>query len=225
MTLRANFQKSYLFRYLIFIFVCFPLTLWFLYDGAIAWPRQLPIIRAYEAIDKNLEPKAVEEKWKELALANGWSKKPPEKSLVEMESAILGQYFWASLSLIVGGVAAIYYVKSRNSWIEKVDGGLRTSWGQSLEFGKVTRIDKSKWEAKGIAKAFYMDKGQRRAFTFDDFKFDREPIGRMLYDLEQVVPPGQIHGGPLEPPPPELAPKSPETTPNSDETSNGASTA
>ncbi len=224
MTLRANFQKSYLFRYLVFVLVCFPLSLWFLYDGVIAWPRQLPAIQAYETIDKDLEPKAIQEKWKELAQANGWSKTPPKKSLAEMKSAITGQYFWAFLSFTVGATAALYYLKSKNSWIERSDNGLSTSWGQKLEFHKVTRVDKSKWEAKGITKAFYMDKGQRRVFIFDDFKFDREPIGRMLYDLERVVPIGQIHGGPLEKTPSEPNPPSPETTLNSKETSDSGST-
>jgi hypothetical protein len=225
MALRANFQKSYLFRYLVFILVCVPLGFWFLYDGIIAWPKQLPMIRAYEAIDKDLEQKEIQDKWHEIAKANGWSKSPPKKTLVEMESAINGQYLWAFLSFLVGAIAATYYLRSKNAWVEETESGLKTSWGQSLDYAKVTKVDKAKWETKGIAKAFYFEKGQRRVFTFDDFKFDRPPLGRMLYNLEQVIPISHVVGGPLEPTPADLVPPPVETASNTAEISSGPSSA
>ncbi len=223
MALRANFQKSYLFRYLVFVLVCIPLGFWFLYDGIIAWPKQLPMIRAYEAIDKNLEQKEIQDKWNEIAKANGWSKSPPKKTSAEMESAITGQYLWASLSFLVGAIAATYYLRSKNAWVEETESGLITSWGQKLEYAKVSKLEKSKWETKGIAKAFYFEKGQRRIFTFDDFKFDRAPLGRMLYNLEQVIPFSKVVGGPLESPPADLLPPPAESTSNSIENSGGES--
>ncbi len=107
---------------------------------------------------------------------------------------------------LVGAIAATYYLRSKNAWVEETETGLITSWGQKLEYAKVSKLEKSKWETKGIAKAFYFEKGQRRIFTFDDFKFDRAPLGRMLYNLEQVIPFSKVVGGPLESPPADLLP-------------------
>ena len=61
-------------------------------------------------------------------------------------------------------------------------------------------LDKKKWENKGIAKASYRDKGLTRVFVFDDFKFDREPLGLILRKLEAKLDLRQIVGGPVEPP-------------------------
>jgi hypothetical protein len=67
------------------------------------------------------------------------------------------------------------------------------------------KLDKKKWETKGIAKATYRDNSLTRVFVFDDFKFDREPLGDMLRSLEKKISRDQIVGGPPE------APKEPKT--------------
>ncbi|MCA9183835.1 MAG: hypothetical protein KDA51_20375, partial [Planctomycetales bacterium] len=57
-----------------------------------------------------------------------------------------------------------------------------------------------KWQRKGIAKATYtpVGGGSPGLFIFDDFKFEREPLGRMLRELEKQLLPEQIVGGPAE---------------------------
>ncbi len=197
MTIRANFQKNFLMRYLIVSLVCLFLGAWFGYDGMIGYPRQLEVARAYEAL-QDLESEERRERWKAITSERGWSDRIPSKQAHEWEEGIPGQYFWACLNLLIGIPALVLYIRSRGSWVASTETGLTTSWGQSLNFADVTRLNKKKWANKGIAKATYMVDGSSKTFTFDDFKFEREPIGQMLRNLEEGLSPEQIVGGPPE---------------------------
>jgi len=205
MTVRANFQKNYLMRYLILAGVCLFLAAWFAYDGFIGYPRQLTYAREYGQL-ADLEPPERQAKWKEISAERGWSGATPEKEPAEIEDDIKGQYVWAFLNLVVGVPALLLYLRSRGSWVEATDTGLKTSWGQTVDFSKVTKLNKKKWSDKGIAKASYSDRHGQKVFVFDDFKYEREPLGRMLRELESQLTPEQIVGGPPEKPAAETEP-------------------
>lgn len=197
---RANFQKKYLLRYLMFVAVCFPLALWFFYDGFIGYPKQLPAAVAFEPLRK-LDSEERRAQWESLAEANNWPLAEPKKTPKEIESDIVGQYVFGTIGLVVAAIALCYYFACRGTWVERTATGLTTSWGQNVDFSKVSKLNKTRWERKGIAKATYSDHGKIRTFTFDDFKFDRPALDQMLYELEQVLKSEQIVGGPPEKPP------------------------
>lgn len=198
MALRAEFQKNYLMRYAALAGVCLFMAAWFGYDGFIGYPQKLQYARAYDEL-RSLDAAERSEKWKEVVASHGWPKDIPTKKASEIEDDIVGQYFWAGINLLAGVPALFLLLRNRGAWVEETEEGLRTSWGQSLRYGDVTQLDKKKWERKGIARASYQVAGEgSRVFVFDDFKFEREPIGKMLRDLEQVLLPEQIVGGPPE---------------------------
>jgi hypothetical protein len=90
-------------------------------------------------------------------------------------------------------------LRMRGRWIEANDTGIISSWGQSLRFDQITAVNKRKWRDKGIAKVAYVDeKGRKRRFVIDDFKFHRYPTDDILYELEQRIDPALISGGPPE---------------------------
>ncbi len=176
---RANFQKSYLTRYLVLAGFCLPLALWFFYDGLIGYPHQLTIAKEYDPL-RELDPEERRTQWESIAKAKGWPTEAPEKKAVEIEDSIVGQYVWGFAKLVAGLVALGYYIRSRGSWVEPTATGLTTSWGQTFDFKDVVRVDKKKWDSKGIAKVTYRDNTLTRTFVFDDFKYDREPLGNIL---------------------------------------------
>lgn len=197
--MRANFQKNYLVRYAALSTVCLLMAAWFGYDGLVAYPAQIPAAEAYDEL-RDLDSGKRAEEWKRVATERGLDKQTPKKTAEEIRSDIIGQYFWGGVNLLVGLPALLLWLRSRGSWVEQTDEGLTTSWGQSLRFADVTLLDKKKWQRKGIAKATYADgaAGAPRVFVFDDFKFEREPLGKMLRDLEGQLRPEQIVGGPPE---------------------------
>jgi hypothetical protein len=201
MSERANFQSSYLKRYLLLAGVCIPLSMWFLYDGFIGYPKKIEYIEAYAPL-RELATKARAAEWQTIAKEKGWPLRIPEdvvnKKADEFDST--GQFVYASMSFLAGFIALLYYLRSRGTWVDPTPTGLTTSWGQAFDFKDVVKLDKKKWETKGIAKATYRDKNLTRVFVFDDFKYDREPLGEMLRSLEKKLSRDQIVGGPPEPP-------------------------
>ena len=195
MTLRANFSKSWLRRYLWVAAICFAGVAWCLYDGLVAYPRQLEIARAYEGLQRE-DPTGLtlEKRWRELTESRGWSDETPRKA-EEIEHGISQQWMMAAIAFLIGFPVLLIYFRSRGSWVESTENGLRTSWGQAVDFGQVTRLDKTRWQKKGIARAVYSDGGRQRTFVFDDFKFEREPIGKILERLEGRLQPEQISDG------------------------------
>ncbi|GIW98175.1 MAG: hypothetical protein KatS3mg111_1508 [Pirellulaceae bacterium] len=194
---RAEFQTGYLMRYALMAAVGISFSLWFLYDGVIGYPRQLPKARAYDAL-RDLATEERLERWEQVAKENGWSTKPPEKTAEEIESDIVGQYVFAAVFAVLGIPALYLLITSRGTWVEETDEGIRTSWGQEVPFAAVERLDKTKWAKKGIAKAYYMTPQGTKSFVFDDFKYDRQAIGQMLRRLESQLPRDRIVGGPTE---------------------------
>ncbi|RMF40197.1 MAG: hypothetical protein D6753_12175 [Planctomycetota bacterium] len=194
---RIDFQTSYLMRYAIMAAVGILFSLWFLYDGLIGYPRHLPAARAYDEL-RDLDTEQRLTRWEEIAQQNGWPRRPPEKTAEEIESDIVGQYFWATLFAILGIPALYLLIVNRGRWIEETEQGLRTSWGQEVPFDKVKRLDKRRWAKKGIAKAYYDSPSGEQVFVFDDFKYDREKTDALLRRLESVLSPDQIVGGPPE---------------------------
>lgn len=197
MSERADFQGSYLRRYAIMAAICIGAGLWFAYDGFIGYPAKLPAAEAYDEIrDKDAEERI--EEWREMAQENGWSKSTPKKTAEEVRDDIVGQYFWMSLCLIGGIPAVLYFLNCRGTWVEATEEGLKTSWGQNVNFANVSKLDKKRWAKKGIAKATYTEGEMQKTFVFDDFKYEREPLGDMLRRLEGILDREQIVGGPTE---------------------------
>lgn len=195
--LRAHFQKNYLMRYAVLAGVCLLLACWFAYDGFIGYPSQLPMASAYDEL-RELEDDERRSRWQALSSENGWPSETPEKTAEEIRTDITGQYLWAVINLLVGLPALAYFIRCRGSWVEQTEAGLTTSWGQSVRFADVTRLNKKRWAEKGIAKAAYTEGGRSKTFVFDDFKFERDPLGSMLRSLEEVLDRDQIVGGPTE---------------------------
>ncbi len=189
--MRANFQSSYLRRYMIVTAVFLGAALWFGYDGVIGYPKQLQKAKAYEQLDQKSSD--FEDEWKAVTAENGWSTDFPKDSH-EIESDIVGQYFYSAIGWLIGLPFLFLVIKSRNAWVERTPDGVKASNGQTMAYSDVTQLDKSKWAKKGIAKAHYRVDGMSRVFVFDDFKFDREPIGQMLKELESTLTPDQISG-------------------------------
>ncbi len=197
MTLRANFQTSYGWRYLMltggFLFA----ALFFAYDGFIGYPRKMVYAERYAELG-DMETSEKQLAWKQITQENNWPRAVPVKTPEKIAEDIRGQYFYGIICLCVAIPPLVLYLRTKGSWIESTPTGLTTSWGQSLDYSKVTQLDKKRWANKGIAVATYPEGNLSRRFVFDDFKYEREPLGQMLRDLEQVLAPEQIVGGPPE---------------------------
>jgi hypothetical protein len=192
--IRADVHQPY-FRKFLFVFLgCTAFALWFLYDGLIGYPHQLTMAEAYEALPEAGRQDA----WKELAAENGWPTRTPAKSAEDIRHDIGGQFMMAVLCGVFAIPTLMMFMSGQGTWVEGDETVIRNSKGQEVPIAAITKIDKRKWQDKGIAKIYYEVDGKTKKFVMDDFKYKREPMGQLLRYAEAGLTDQQIVGDYLE---------------------------
>jgi hypothetical protein len=202
MAVRADYDPSYFQRFLWMAIGCAAAGAWFLFDGAVAYPRELDRCKAFwQSTDNPQEPwePIDDDQWWEIAKTNGWSSEKPDVKPDEQEDKIGTQFFYGIASTLLAIPFLLKWYLARGTWIEGDENGITSSRGQSFQFEQVESINKQKWEDKGIAKVRYREDGSVRRFVIDDFKFQREPMDRIIRWMEAKLTDDQIIGGTRQP--------------------------
>jgi len=76
MTVRANINRKFMLRLGLIAVACTGISLWFLYDGTITYPRQFERGEAFRGLETAIE-KERREKWDAIAKQNAWSSDYP----------------------------------------------------------------------------------------------------------------------------------------------------
>jgi len=214
---KANIHQRYRSWLRMVALFCIGVTLWLLYDGAIAYPRQRvraekylefkeagEAARAEEHVNENVVTEADmkwKTEWEEYAKSQGWATRDPGEPKTPTYSAF--QFILAVFLGIPGLICALMFFRTRNRWIEMDDDGFGSSWGQELKFEEITSLDKKKWEKKGIAKVSYNRDGRKGTLVLDDWKFDTDETKAMVREIEARIGVDKIVNGAPEPPPEE----------------------
>ena len=203
MTIRAEADSKFNLRFLVIGLVAIGFGFYCLYDGFIAYPKELARSEAfYERVLKSDGEgpawKPVDQDvWEKRAKENDWSLAKPKKP-DEMRSKILMQYAMAVMSFLVGLPALTHFLLVRKKWIEADDSAIWNSGGLRCEFDKITLVDKNRWEKKGIAKVHFEDGGNSKIFVIDDLKFERQATDEIMMLMESKIDAGIVEGAPLE---------------------------
>ena len=192
--IRADVYHPY-FRKFLWVFLgCIAFCGYCLYDGLVKYPTQLTHAEAYESLPEDGRQDA----WKELAQQKGWPSKTPSKSAKDLRHLIGSQFMMFGLSFAFAIPAILMYMSGQGTWVEGDDTILRNSKGKEVPIESITKIDKTKWEAKGIAKIYYDEDGKKKKFVMDDFKYDRATMGELMKFAEAHLAEEQIVGDYLE---------------------------
>lgn len=196
MTIRATADQKYIRKYIYLALAGLGFFLWGAYDAVYKFPTELEMAIAFDQVKESDD--AVHQ-WARLYEENkdrGWHREKPHDSAATVEGYMRFNFF-----IIVAGLAmmlyfVLKYFRSKRSWMEATETGINTSWGASLDFDKIEKINKRRWETKGIAKVAYEDAGgRRRTMVFDDFKYERQSMGELMTLCEQHLSDDQIVGG------------------------------
>ncbi|QDT12057.1 hypothetical protein K239x_40650 [Planctomycetes bacterium K23_9] len=213
--IRASYDPRYFRRFLWVALVCMAYSLWCCYDAWVAYPAKGEVALAYEAVKAKFDganPEPPQDDmldlgfprsqtkwlatWEAVAKENGWPPEPPEKTAKEIGEDIGKQYFMMVLCGLVGVPSLIKWWRGQGTWVEGDESTIRNSRGKELQIANIVKIDKRKWEDKGIAKIHFLEKGDRKkVFVMDDFKFQREPMAKIMAFAEANLTPEQIIGG------------------------------
>jgi hypothetical protein len=192
--IRADVHQPF-FRKFLWVFLgCTIFAAWCLYDGLVAYPKDLTIAEAYE----ELPEEGRREAWITLATEKGWPTITPAKTAKDIRHDIGGQFMMIALCTLFGIPALLKYMSGQGTWVEGDETLIRNSKGQEVLIDSITKIDKRKWDAKGIAKIHYQVGGKKKTFVMDDFKYKQEPMGKLLRLAEANLSQEQVTGDFLE---------------------------
>lgn len=176
------------------LFLIFGLV--FLHDGVRGYPQELAIAQEKEKFMKEFLPSFEAAKkegrlpqwmedakargmptgvdgdsprWKSYAAKKGW----PEEPKLYSQREIAEQFYYAYGCFAGALIAGILILLNRSKTLR----GEAEHWvspeGVQIRYADVFRVDKRKWEHKGLAYAWYRTQGgaEKRA-VFDDLKYD-----------------------------------------------------
>lgn len=166
MAASAALSNQYAVRMSLIIVVFTGFTLWCIYDGLVAYPR---INRELDALQKKREAEAAEQTMAvPHAVQHTEGLKPSDR---KSEWDIRTQFIMAAICvLIVGPVAARLAWAWPRGMTADAD-GFRATSGDLIAYSAIKRIDKRKWNRKGIAVVHYECNGKRRRTRIDDWIF------------------------------------------------------
>jgi hypothetical protein len=181
----ARISKEWRRRMLFMFFMVSCIAAWFLYDGYVVWPneaeRHAEFVEIEEALVESGKIEAVEHKahggevnttlrlaWERHAKEAGYKRDIPK----ERTDASISEQRKIGWVMMFGSVCFGLWVAWNHRLCVRAEGDvvIGTS-GQRVELDSIVKIDRKKWDSKGIAYAIYESEGKQRRLTLDDHKF------------------------------------------------------
>jgi hypothetical protein len=194
MQVKASYEESFFRKFLYIAIVCLGYSLWCLWDGLIAYPAKLERAKVYHNEMASLESSQRDKAWIERITAEGWPEHVPETP-AEIENDIIQQYLQIAVCLLIAIPMLLKYFLARGTSIEATDVEIRPSWAkEAIPYAAITKIDKSKWKKKGIARLYYTAGDRSKSFIMDDFKFAQTEMATIMARAERDLPDSAILG-------------------------------
>lgn len=107
-------------------------------------------------------------RWKSYAAKNGWDEEPKHYT----DHEIAEQFYFAYGCFAAAGIACILILLNRGKVLRGETDHWVTPEGVQIAYKDVFRVDKRKWEHKGLAYAWYRTPaGAEKRAVIDDLKF------------------------------------------------------
>ena len=174
--------------------LCLIFGLVFFYDGVWGYPKVVAIAQKQEWFTKEYLPSFEAAKkdgrmaqwledakarglptgvdgdpprWKSYAAQNGWEEEP--KHFTDKE--IAEQFYFAYGCFAAAVISLILILLNRGKVLRGEAAHWVTPEGVQIRYADVFRVDKRKWEHKGLAYAWYRVQGAEKRAVIDDLKF------------------------------------------------------
>jgi len=192
--IQARASKSYCLRLMLIGLLFAGWGVWSVYDGTVTYPRQREIFQQYE----NLQEEGRLDKWPTLMAEHGYPETPKDRSSRD----ILTQFIMAAITLPIGLLFLVGFVRYRARWIRVSEDGatLERNFGPNIAFSQVTSLDNTRWPSKGISMLKYKPNGQEKRLVLDNWKFDQHPMDAIIYQVQEKLERSQIVGEPIPTP-------------------------
>ncbi|MDP1562463.1 MAG: hypothetical protein Q8M16_13880 [Pirellulaceae bacterium] len=194
MQVKARYEEAFFRKFLYIALVCAAYSLWCLYDGIVKYPADLVRAKVYHEDMKDLDSAAREKAWLDRTTSEDWKPLVPDAP-ADIEQDISQQYMQIAVCLLIAIPMFLKYFLARGTYIEATDTEIRPSWLKTaIPFESITKIDKTRWKKKGIAKLYYSVGSVSKSFTLDDFKFAQTEMAMIMARAERDLPDSAIIG-------------------------------
>jgi len=185
MTHKATIRNGYRVRPLLLALLFMGYGLWAVDDGFFDYPadnRKHAALQQFK--DEVGSVSANRDAWLEYAAEHGLPESPTEVPDKHGPSDMYLQYGLMIVCLPIGSLALWYFIRSYWLWIGSDEQGLAANGAKRVPWEAITDIDRSRWQTKGIAVVHYDKGGQPGRLTLDDWKYETEPIRRIVQQVE-----------------------------------------
>ncbi len=132
-------------------------------DLEMPWPSIL--VEGYAVMKEKGGQNGANKLWEEYTSEKGWPSKTEEHSFDSGD--ILGQFVATSVALTLIAVSLFILIRTLRRTIEADGVALYSQDGRRVLYSDMTRVDKRKWDAKGIALVYYQDGGEEKKVKID----------------------------------------------------------
>ena len=199
--LRAEVNPGFKYKFLLIGAVALLVGLYHFIDPIFVYPKMWPASEAYVDLAEQLkgDDGELQRQWDAMAESKGWPEGQPKYSPDELRTNTAYSYFIGVLFTFIAGIPClITFFRCLGQWVGVEGDGLINAKGQKVAFSDISKIDKTKWEKKGIAKLMYSQDGADSSFVLDDLKFDRQTTDEIMQLVEEKVGADKIVGGKSE---------------------------
>ena len=132
-------------------------------DPKSPWPAELRDYAGYKAAFGAERDKAVPPMWVSYSDAQGWDSAAPEHGY---DRSKIREQLYFGIGAGVLTLITLFYLLRTKGRVMTVDGeGYTPPGGKIIPFDQMRRIDKRKWETKGLAYLYYEDGGDKLGKT------------------------------------------------------------
>ena len=176
----AEPDAGYRWKHLIMSILLIAGGLWFAYDGWIKWPKQNAQI---EQVQKD---KVAAQDAGDSAKVEALSKQLSSMSH-HTETDILIQKLLAFTLPAFGLFWGVWTLRDTRGLYRMTGDKLQAPGHPPITYSDIRRIDKRKWDRKGIAFLHYDHAGRSGVLKLDDFAYERKATDAMLERIERNV--------------------------------------
>jgi hypothetical protein len=189
MDLKATVANGYRNRLILITAGALLYAAWAYYDATVKYPKQIEIYETYQEIREE-HGSEWNKVWAEKATEEGWPEQPGERTRGDIGT----QWILFGITFPIGALCLFTLIKWSRKYVGADQTKLYASGGAEVPFDKITTIDASRWEAKGIARVRYDAGAGEQEIVIDDWKYEREPSDQIFARLREHIDPDKIEG-------------------------------
>lgn len=132
-------------------------------DVEMPWPTIL--VEGYAVMKEKGGQNGANKLWEDYTSEKGWPSETAEHPYDSRD--IKGQFVAAGVALSLIAVSLFILIRTLRRTIEADDEALYSQDGRKVLYADMTRVDKRKWDTKGLALVYYNDGGEEKKVKID----------------------------------------------------------